>query len=155
MCPSAPSVSSIVVMQDFVIREIPMPHTRALRKRVLRPHQTFAELAEHEPADGFAVGAYYGKELIAVGFVAPDGTPGSWRVRGMATTPEHRGRGAGTAVLAALVTHAAKQGAGRIWCNARVPARSLYERRGFKVCCEEFELPQIGPHYVMENVVLR
>jgi predicted GNAT family N-acyltransferase len=32
----------------------------------------------------------------------------------------------------------------------RTPARSLYEQAGFRVSSEEFELPGIGPHVLME-----
>jgi GNAT superfamily N-acetyltransferase len=102
------------------------------------------------PVGAFAVGAFDGEELIAVGFVAPDGELGAWRVRGMATAPHARGRGAGTLVLEALLRHATTRGAQRIWCNARTPARSLYERAGLSVVSEAFEIPDIGPHYVME-----
>lgn len=135
-----------------VVREIPIAATRPLRQAILRPHQTLDELAAHEPPAAFAVGAFDGDDLIAVGFVAREGGPGSWRVRGMATKPEARGRGAGAAVLDALTAHATEQGATRIWCNARTPARSLYERGGFQIASDEFELPDIGPHYVMELV---
>ena len=112
--------------------------------------QAELELAAHEPDDAWAVGVFDGNHLIAVGFVGRDGEPGAWRVRGMATAPEARGRGAGLSVLTALVDHARGQGATRIWCNARTPARSLYERGGFTAVSDEFELPQIGPHFVME-----
>ncbi len=107
-------------------------------------------MAADEQPDAFAAGISEGSELIAVGLVAPDGEPGSWRIRGMATAPRARSAGAGTAVLDALVEHARQRGAARIWCNARTPARSLYERAGMRVASEEFELPQIGPHVVME-----
>lgn len=130
---------------------MPIASTRPLRQAILRPHQTLDELAAHEPPDAFAVGVFSGDALVAVGFVAPEGGPGAWRVRGMATAPAVRGRGAGTLVLEALVRHALDHGATRIWCNARTPARSFYERGGFRVTSEEFELPQIGPHYVMER----
>jgi ribosomal protein S18 acetylase RimI-like enzyme len=132
------------------LRPIPVERTRQLRRAVLRPHQTLEQLATHEPEDAFAVGVFDGDQLVAVGFVGRDGEPGKWRVRGMATAPEVRGRGAGSAVLAALVQHAASSGATRVWCNARIAARSLYERAGFTVVSEEFELPEIGPHLVME-----
>jgi ribosomal protein S18 acetylase RimI-like enzyme len=118
---------------------------------VLRPHQTLAELAEHEDPRAHAVGAFDGDELVGVGFVLPEGEPGAWRVRGMATAPAARGRGAGSAVLRALIEHAEANGATRIWCNARVPAISLYERAGFVVTSDVFEEPQIGPHVVMER----
>jgi ribosomal protein S18 acetylase RimI-like enzyme len=135
---------------DFVIHEIPIADTRPLRQSVLRPHQTLDQLQAHEPAGAVAVGVFEADDLIAVGFAAPDGGPGAWRIRGMATEPAARGRGAGAAVLDALVARALAEGASRIWCNARTPARSLYERAGFRIVSDEFELPQIGPHFVMQ-----
>jgi ribosomal protein S18 acetylase RimI-like enzyme len=111
---------------------------------------TVAELASHEPEGSLAFGAYDGEELVAVGLVGPEGEPGAWRVRGMATAPHARGRGAGTAVLDALVRHAAAQDAASVWCNARVGAISLYERAGLSVVSEVFEPPDIGPHVRME-----
>ena len=120
---------------------MPLAQTRPLRQAVLRPHQTIEELAAHEPADAFAVGAFDDDRLVAVGLVGPGGDPGVWRVRGI---------GAGTAVLDALLAHTRSQGATRVWCNARVRARSLYERAGFRAVSDEFELAEIGPHFVME-----
>ena len=137
-------------MSTFSIRPIALAQTRALRQAVLRPHDTPAQLAALEGTDAFAVGAFDGEALVAVGFVGRDGGPGDWRIRGMATAPAARGRGAGSAVLDALLRHAAAEGAQRIWCNARTPARSLYERAGLRVVSDEFELPMIGPHLVME-----
>ena len=137
-------------MPSFALAPITLEQTRALRRSVLRPHETLAELASHESPDGFALGAFAGGELVAVGFVAPDGEPGGWRIRGMATAPSARGQGVGTAILSGLLGHALAHGATRIWCNARTPARSLYERAGMRAVSEEFELPVIGPHFVME-----
>ncbi|MGD1057296.1 MAG: GNAT family N-acetyltransferase [Solirubrobacteraceae bacterium] len=133
------------------VQEVSLEQTRALRQAILRPHETLEELAADEPSNAFAVGAFKDGELVAVGLIAPDGGPGAWRVRGMATAPHARGVGAGTEVLVALVRRALEHGASRVWCNARTPARSLYERAGFHVISEEFELPQIGPHFVMEQ----
>jgi GNAT superfamily N-acetyltransferase len=133
------------------LRSIPLARTRALRRDVLRPYMTVDELADHEPANAVAFGAFKDDELIAVGLVGPEGEPGDWRVRGMATRPDARGRGAGTEVLQALVEHAVANGATRVWCNARTRARSLYERAGFEATSGEFETPRIGPHYRMER----
>jgi GNAT superfamily N-acetyltransferase len=133
------------------LRSIPLAQTRALRRDVLRPYMTVDELAEHEPDGAVAFGAFEGDELVAVGLVGPEGAPGDWRVRGMATRFDARGRGAGTEVLQALVQHAVDNGATRVWCNARTQARSLYERAGFEATSDEFETPRIGPHYRMER----
>jgi ribosomal protein S18 acetylase RimI-like enzyme len=134
------------------LEAIPVAATRPLRQQILRPHLTVEELAAHEPPRAFAIGAFERDELLAVGFVAPDGQPGDWRVRGMATAPHARGRGAGTAVLNALLDHADAHGATRVWCNARVAALSLYRRAGFTIASEPFDEPEIGPHYVMERL---
>lgn len=151
-------------MPSFIVRPVEMAATRPLRQSVLRPHETLAELAAHEPADAFSAGAFERDALIAVGMIVPgggtdadgaDGEHSVWRVRGMATAPPARGRGAGSAVLAALIDHAADHGALRVWCNARTPALSLYQRAGFVIVSEEFELPQIGPHHRVELVLTR
>jgi ribosomal protein S18 acetylase RimI-like enzyme len=137
-------------MAKFSIRPVTMAQTRPLRQAVLRPHQSLDQLRGAEPGEAWAAGANVDDELIAVGWVAPDGEPGAWRVRGMATAPNARGQGAGSAVLHALLGEARSRGARRIWCQARVPAVSLYERSGLRVVSEPFEVPEIGRHVVME-----
>ncbi len=132
------------------VREVPIARTRPLRRAILRPHDSEETVASHEPDDAFALGAFQAEELIAVGFIAPDGPTSSWRIRGMATVERARGEGVGGAVLAGLVEHARAAGATRIWCNARTPARAFYERAGFHTVSEQFEIPGIGPHFVME-----
>lgn len=141
-------------MPEFQIRAVDPAATRPLRQRVLRPHESLEELASHEPPGVHAVAAFTADgELVAAGFVCPDGGPGAWRVRGMATDPQHRGKGLGAQILERLVEHARDQGAMRVWCNARTPALSLYERAGFERESEEFEIPGIGPHFVMARRV--
>src|ERR1700727_2373685 len=138
-------------MLQIEVRPIPLAETRPLRREVLRPHLSLEDLASHEPAGSVAFGAFDGDDLVAVGLVGRDGeAPGDWRVRGMATNPHVRGRGAGSEVLQALVQYAVAHGATRVWCNARTRARTLYERAGFVVASDEFEPPDIGPHYRME-----
>lgn len=132
------------------MREIPVEQSRALRREVLRPHESVEELAADEAPSLFCVGAFRQGRLVSVGMVTQDDPVDGWRIRGMATAPEERGHGAGGMVLAALLSRARAGGAGRVWCNARVPAVSLYVRAGFSVVSDEFELPEIGPHYVME-----
>jgi ribosomal protein S18 acetylase RimI-like enzyme len=120
-----------------------------LRQQVLRPHRSLDELAAHEPPGAFAVGVFEARRLVAVGLIGREGEPGEWRVRGMATAPWFRGRGAGTAILEALVDHARSHEGTAVWASVRIPARGLYERAGFHVSSEVFELAQIGPHVVM------
>ena len=142
-------------MPEIVVSRLTVPETRPLRQAVLRPHMTVEAMAEAERADAVAYGASIDGDVVAVGLVGPDGGPGAWRVRGMATAPDARGQGAGAAVLEALLEYADAHGATRVWCHARIRALSLYRRAGFTAVSEEFELPHIGPHVVMERFLTR
>jgi ribosomal protein S18 acetylase RimI-like enzyme len=73
-------------------------------------------------------------------------TEGSWQLRGMATDPRVRGLGAGRALVAEGLTRLAAQGAQLVWCDARKPAVGFYERIGFTVVTEEYDLRPVGPH---------
>lgn len=75
----------------------------------------------------------------------------AWRLRGMATDPDLRGSGAGRAALDACLAHVREHGGTLAWCNARTEAIGFYERLGWSILGEEFDIPTVGPHYVMER----
>jgi ribosomal protein S18 acetylase RimI-like enzyme len=137
------------------IREITAAETRPLRQQVLRPHQRAEELVfgGDDSAGSFHAGAFVGEKLVGVATIVPEALAGhdarSWRVRGMATLAEVCGHGHGASLLEACLEHARKQGGAIAWCHARTSAQGFYERAGFVVEGEEFELPAIGPHVVM------
>jgi hypothetical protein len=56
--------------------------------------------------------------------------------------------------MSGLIAHVAGAGGGILWCNARVPARGLYERGGLQQWGEVWEEPDIGPHIVMWRNIL-
>jgi GNAT superfamily N-acetyltransferase len=132
--------------------------TYPLRQQVLRPGRPpgaarFA--SDDDPSTAsFAARAPDG-EVVATVVVYPEpcpwlpDRPGAWRLRGMATAPDHRGRGIGTQVLRVALAHVAAAGGGLVWCNARVPARRLYERAGFRTHGAPWDDPEIGPHIAM------
>jgi predicted GNAT family N-acyltransferase len=75
----------------------------------------------------------------------------AWQLRGMATADDCRGTGLGRKILEFSegelvddpnVTHL-------FWCNARVPALGFYQRMGWEVVSEPFEIPTAGPHVKM------
>lgn len=67
------------------------------------------------------------------------------QLRGMATAPDVAGTGIGSAFLQAL--H--RELDASWWCNARAVAVRFYERNGLVTVGDPFDLPGIGPHYVM------
>ena len=78
-----------------------------------------------------------------------DGAP-AWQLRGMATDPAFRATGVGRAMLLYLERLlAAESDVRQLWCNARTPARGFYERLGWRVVSDVFEIPTAGPHVRM------
>jgi GNAT superfamily N-acetyltransferase len=71
----------------------------------------------------------------------------AWQLRGMATDSGQQGKGFGGKLLACAEAEIVKESNVRLfWCNARVPALRFYERHGWKVDSEEFDIPTAGPH---------
>ena len=131
---------------------------RPLRQEILRAGQSGeqAVFRGDENPDTLHAAVSMQNRVAAVATVMRDPhphdpQPGDWRLRGMATSPELRNRGIGGALLAACEAHARDHGATRLWCNARVNARALYERGGLVVEGVAFEIPTIGPHYLMSK----
>ena len=74
----------------------------------------------------------------------------AWQLRGMCTASAHQSKGLGGKLLACAETEIIKDSNVRLfWCNARVPALRFYERHGWKVDSEEFDIPTAGPHRKM------
>jgi GNAT superfamily N-acetyltransferase len=78
----------------------------------------------------------------------------AWQLRGMCTDGAHQSKGFGGKLLACAETAILQNSpAGLLWCNARVPAVPFYERHGWKVDSEVFDIPTAGPHRKMVKSV--
>jgi GNAT superfamily N-acetyltransferase len=74
----------------------------------------------------------------------------AWQLRGMASDQPYQGKGFGGELLrCAEVLIAADSNVRHFWCNARVPAIPFYQKHGWSVDSEEFEIPTAGPHRKM------
>ena len=138
-----------------VIRQISAAETQPLRKAVLRPNHDMKEL--HYPGDELAeaahMGAFLDGELVGIATVHRESLPGEntevWRVRGMAVATQWQRQGIGGFLLRACVDYAKQHGGTLVWFTARTSAQSFYEKFGFKTRGEEFDIPTVGPHYLM------
>lgn len=143
-------------VNSIVIKEISAAETRPLRQAILRPHQKAEDLlytADDHPRS-FHLGAFDRAELISVASFLFDSHPEfdetpQFRIRGMATQPDYRGRGIGARLLESGLTRINSEGVNFAWCNARETAFAFYEKAGFEYFGEMFEPPGIGPHKVM------
>ena len=73
------------------------------------------------------------------------------RMRWIGVDEGLRGQGIGIDLARACLENAARRDRG-IWCNARLPALSLYRRLGFETVGTAFDIPGIGPHLVMRTI---
>lgn len=138
------------------IQLIEADKTIPLRQRLLRPHLTLKqnELAEDRAQETFHIGAFDGEKLVCIAtFIHEcqedfDGK-NCYRLRQMATEPEHRGQGVARRVLQAGLDELKVRGADVLWCHARMVAFKFYEKMGLEYHGEFFDVPHIGPHKIM------
>ncbi len=76
-----------------------------------------------------------------------------YRLRGMATAKDHRKRGLGSSLLHEAFNILKEKEVNILWCNARVLAISFYKKLGFETIGEQFDIPRIGPHFVMKKLL--
>jgi GNAT superfamily N-acetyltransferase len=152
--------------EEYTVEAVPASATWALRRAVLRPARADTDLAlpdDDAPETGTYAALDADSAVVSSARVAPSPLPAViepdvaegpvWRLRGMATRPELRGRGIGSAVLARAIAHVAEHGGRLLWCNARLPARTLYLRAGFVEAGDPWDDPELGPHVVMWTAV--
>lgn len=140
-----------------MIRQITAKDTYEIRGEILRPGQPEArrQFPDDDAPETLHLGYFTeGLKLVGVATVLHDpppntNNPNAWRLRGMATLPEVRGKGYGEQLLLAAIGHVACKGGNIFWCNARTPAIAFYQRHGFLPDGEEFLIDESGPHYYM------
>ena len=130
--------------------------THTLRLRILRPHQSLAEMVYpgDDDTETSHFGAFDAEALVGVVSLYREGLPEDerptdWRFRGMAVDTSRQRAGIGRHLMETMIAHARAQGGRRLWCNARTAAQGFYERNGMRPHGEIFDLVAIGPHVVM------
>lgn len=153
---------------DVHVRVVKSSAIYGLRTAVLRPHFPPGKLAIFEGDEDDTTrhyAAYIGTGDEPVGcatlmqrdcpnYVASGEVTAMFQLRGMAVSGDHRRKGIGQHVIASIeqdllqVRHAVL-----LWFNARKSAVAFYESAGYAMLGEEFDVPGIGPHYVMCKVI--
>jgi GNAT superfamily N-acetyltransferase len=104
-----------------------------------------------QKSDSLHVGAFDGDRLV--GCVTLHASrleeQPAWQLRGMAVTGGYQKSGVGRALLKSVDDYVMKQPARVLWCNARVPAAPFYQKHGWQIVSEVFEIPTAGPHVRM------
>lgn len=99
-------------------------------------------------------GCYHEKKLIGVAsfmFFPFVDIPGdkAMQLRGMAVIKAYQAQGIGKRILQFCENLLQQRGVRIIWMNARASALGFYTSLNYTISGEEFEIPNIGPHFVM------
>lgn len=136
------------LMRNPVVREARAEEVVDLRHRVLRPgkpRETAVWEGDVDPETHHWVVDWAG-EIVGCVTVMPHTEPTHpeyrWQLRGMATSPEVRGKGLGVALLRRVQQDVAAP----MWCNARDTAVGFYAANGWEARGDAFDIPRIGPH---------
>lgn len=139
-----------------MIKFVPLELVLPLRSKMLRNSAPESECVfPTDNIEGIFHLAYYvdETEIATVATFFPqnmqDKEASGYQLRGMATDAPFFGKGYGAALVKYAVDYIKEAKAEYIWCNARTSAVDFYKKQGFDVVSEEFEIPGVGPHYIM------
>jgi GNAT superfamily N-acetyltransferase len=140
-----------------MIKRIAASDTIALRDAVLRPGLPpgGSHYPGNDAADTLHLGAFVDRTLVAVATLCREPmterepmrgerSTTSWRLRGMATLPEYRGRGLGNQLAQRSIGYAAEQGGTLVWCTSRIATVPFYRALGFSQSGDTFSLPEFS-----------
>lgn len=136
------------------VRIISAQETRPLRHLVLWPHIEKAEdcvIDIDTREDAIHIGAFENDQLISVCSLFELSSQRikqakQYRLRAMATHPNFRGMNAGKRVVQFALELTRNKGFDVLWCDARQVALGFYEKMGFSLIDEWYEVPKIGLH---------
>ncbi|MFI5139547.1 MAG: GNAT family N-acetyltransferase, partial [Sphingobacteriales bacterium] len=139
-----------------MIRFITVEETLPIRNTVLREGKLSLDecrFPTDELAGAFHLGYVQDGELAGIASFHPqqygEFNGIGYQLRGMATVEKYRGKGFGNQLLNFGIVYLRGQKTNYIWCNARKKALPFYLNLGFEIISPEFEVPVIGPHYVL------
>ncbi len=157
-------------MTGIHVRRMTAADVRPLRAAVLRPTapieksiypgdddlSTFHAAAFDENGTLMSVGTVIQQpplnntDAAALRATGAEFTPeNAWRLRGMASLEEARGKGFGKAALLACIDYVRAQGGAIIWCYAREEAVGFYLRLGYVAASEPHPSPDHGDQVLM------
>ncbi len=137
-------------------RRINPEETYSIRHRVLRPNQTLEDCkySSDFETDSFHLGAFLDHQLISVASFYQEVNPAlsgeiQFRLRGMATLADFRGRKIGSGLFFKGLKIIRKRKSDAFWCNARITVSDFYQSLGMDEMGGIFDIHPIGPHKLM------
>ncbi len=139
-------------MIKLITKELTYP----LRQQILRPKSPIEDCHfDNDNNDNcFHLGLEINNKIICIASFYPEvsdlySMSNQYRLRGMATAKNYQGQGFGGQLIKYALQELEKRKASLLWCNARSSAVNFYLKSGFDIQSEEFDIPTVGPHFVM------
>lgn len=139
------------------VRQISAAETIPLRHAVLRPGRPVETASFHgdDLPSTIHFGVFRNGELLCIASLFEATLPeepglAAIQLRGMATAAEAQRTGLGRALVLACAEFARHKRAQVLWCNARMYASGFYSKLGFNIVGNEFDIPDVGPHFRMK-----
>ena len=76
-----------------------------------------------------------------------------YQIRGMAVLSEFQKKGFGEVLLEYCENEIRLKSGDLIWFNAREIALGFYEKSGYEILGDPFEIPDVGPHYILFKAI--
>ena len=148
-------------MINSSVKIITTKETYPLRLEVLWQHKNTLEECKLDIDDlptTFHVGVFKDGEIVAVGtFLQQQNekfeAKNQYRLRAMASSPKVRGENFGKLLIEFAIEELKNRKADLLWCDARKVALGFYEKMGFKIKGDFYEIPIIGSHKLMYKVI--
>jgi ribosomal protein S18 acetylase RimI-like enzyme len=121
-----------------------------LRKGIARDYKFVGD----EDKYTFHVGAFINDECVGIGScMKKEHTlfkgENVYQLRGMAVKKDIQKKGIGKEIVLKTEEILKDRNCSLIWFNAREIAVGFYEKLGYKIIGEKFQIPKVGSHYVM------
>src|SRR5690554_410126 len=140
------------------IRPISYQETYLIRQEVLRPDRPLdtCHFLGDELSSTFHLGAFYQEKLVGIISVFENNNKlfkqeNQYQIRGMALLPDYQKYGLGKKLIEYAEKLLKENNVSLAWCNAREIAVKFYEKSGYKIIGEAFDIPDVGIHWVMYN----
>lgn len=141
----------------MLVREINLEEVIPLRHRILRKNKPISTcyFQEDNRKGTFHLGAFEFNKLVGVATFIPHYTENhklkDFQLRGMAVEETHQGKGIGRKIIEYVLPLLKAQNATILWCNARESAYVFYQKMGFEIIGDAFDIPSVGIHYKMQK----
>lgn len=139
-----------------VVKKITALETYTVRQEVLRkgkPIET-CHFIEDDATTTTHFGLFENENIIGAVSVYKTNSPLftekiQFQIRGMAVLEDFQSKGYGEQLLKAAENFCFEEKADLIWFNAREKAIPFYQKSGYKIIGNAFDIPNVGIHFVM------